>query len=200
MVFVVGLTGGIGCGKTAVSDRFGDLGITIADADVAARLVVEPGTAALEQIREHFGDSILTANGELDRAALRSIVFLNAKERNWLESVTIPAILAYLRQTLDNASSAYAILMLSSGKGQSPWIDRNLVIDVTPEIQIKRVMSRDSNSREQIESIMKTQPTREERLAYADDIIANNEHIEALDEAIATLHQRYLRLAGLKGN
>ena len=193
MVFVVGLTGGIGSGKTAVSDRFGALGITVADADVAARLVVEPGTPALAEITEHFGEPILS-NGKLDRAALRSIVFSNNKERKWLESVTVPAILAHLRQTLDNASSPYAILMLSSGKGQSPWIDRNLVVDVSREIQIERVMNRDSNSREQIESIMKTQPNREERLAYAHDVIANNENVEALDSPIASLHEKYLQL------
>jgi dephospho-CoA kinase len=197
MVFVVGLTGGIGSGKTAVSDRFGARGITVADADVASRLVVEPGTPALLQIATHFGESILLKKGQLDRAALRSIVFSEITERKWLESVTVPAILAHLRETLDNASSQYAILMLSSGRGQSPWIDRNLVVDVSPAIQIERVMSRDNNTREQIEAIMKTQPGRAERLAYADDIIVNDGSIEALDNSIESLHQQYLELAPL---
>jgi dephospho-CoA kinase len=136
-------------------------------------------------------------NGQLDRAALRSIVFSEITERKWLESVTVPAILAHLRETLDNASSQYAILMLSSGRGQSPWIDRNLVVDVSPAIQIERVMSRDNNTREQIEAIMKTQPGRAERLAYADDIIVNDGSIEALDNSIESLHQQYLELAPL---
>ncbi|HJP50539.1 MAG TPA: dephospho-CoA kinase, partial [Pseudomonadales bacterium] len=191
MVFVVGLTGGIGSGKTAVSDRFGERGITIADADVAARVVVEPGTQALEKISQHFGSDVLE-NGELNRAALREIVFSNATERRWLESVTVPAILQELRRILDYALSPYAILMLSSGSGRSPWIDRRLVIDVSPEVQIERVATRDSNTPEQIRAIMKTQPSREERLKYADDVIVNDGDFSQLDREITQLHQQYL--------
>ncbi len=194
MVFVVGLTGGIGSGKTAVSDRFGERGITIADADVAARVVVEPGTQALEKISQHFGSGVLE-NGELNRAALREIVFSNATERRWLESVTVPAILQELRRILDYALSPYAILMLSSGSGRSPWIDRRLVIDVSPEVQIERVATRDSNTPEQIRAIMKTQPSREERLKYADDVIVNDGDFSQLDREITQLHQQYLNLA-----
>ncbi|HJL61837.1 MAG TPA: dephospho-CoA kinase [Pseudomonadales bacterium] len=194
MVFVVGLTGGIGSGKTAVSDRFGERGITIADADVAARVVVEPGTQALEKISQHFGSDVLE-NGELNRAALREIVFSNATERRWLESVTVPAILQELRRILDYALSPYAILMLSSGSGRSPWIDRRLVIDVSPEVQIERVATRDSNTPEQIRAIMKTQPSREERLKYADDVIVNDGDFSQLDREITQLHQQYLNLA-----
>jgi len=194
MVFVVGLTGGIGSGKTAVSDRFGERGITIADADVAARVVVEPGTQALEKISQHFGSGVLE-NGELNRAALREIVFSNATERRWLESVTVPAILQELRRILDYALSPYAILMLSSGSGRSPWIDRQLVVDVSPEVQIERVATRDSNTPEQIRAIMKTQPSREERLKYADDVIVNDGDFSQLDREITQLHQQYLNLA-----
>ncbi len=194
MVFVVGLTGGIGSGKTAVSDRFGERGITIADADVAARVVVEPGTQALEKISQHFGSDVLE-NGELNRAALREIVFSNATERRWLESVTVPAILQELRRILDYALSPYAILMLSSGSGRSPWIDRQLVVDVSPEVQIERVATRDSNTPEQIRAIMKTQPSREERLKYADDVIVNDGDFSQLDREITQLHQQYLNLA-----
>ncbi len=194
MVLVVGLTGGIGSGKTAVSDRFGERGITIADADVAARVVVEPGTQALEKISQHFGSDVLE-NGELNRAALREIVFSNATERRWLESVTVPAILQELRRILDYALSPYAILMLSSGSGRSPWIDRRLVIDVSPEVQIERVATRDSNTPEQIRAIMKTQPSREERLKYADDVIVNDGDFSQLDREITQLHQQYLNLA-----
>ncbi len=194
MVLVVGLTGGIGSGKTAVSDRFGERGITIADADVAARVVVEPGTQALEKISQHFGSDVLE-NGELNRAALREIVFSNATERRWLESVTVPAILQELRRILDYALSPYAILMLSSGSGRSPWIDRQLVVDVSPEVQIERVATRDSNTPEQIRAIMKTQPSREERLKYADDVIVNDGDFSQLDREITQLHQQYLNLA-----
>ena len=192
---MVGLTGGIGSGKTAVSDRFAALGITIADADVAARTVVEPGTQALEAITEHFGSDIIDDAGYLDRAALRQIVFQDAGERKWLESVTVPAILDELRTILDNATSEYAILMLSSGSGQSPWIHRNLVVDVPSEVQMERVMSRDNNSEAAVKAIMATQPTRQQRLDYADDVIENNGSLAELDKAVQSLHQQYTALA-----
>tara|TARA_R110002110_G_scaffold288077_2_gene502539 strand:- start:143 stop:745 length:603 start_codon:yes stop_codon:yes gene_type:complete len=195
VVFVVGLTGGIGSGKTAVSDRFAALGITIADADVAARTVVEPGTQALESITEHFGSDLIDDAGYLDRAALRQIVFQDAGERKWLESVTVPAILDELRTILDNATSEYAILMLSSGSGQSPWIHRNLVVDVPSEVQMERVMSRDNNSEAAVKAIMATQPTRQQRLDYADDVIENNGSLAELDKAVQSLHQQYTALA-----
>jgi dephospho-CoA kinase len=195
MTFVVGLTGGIGSGKTAVSDRFKKLGITIADADMAARVVVELGTNGLNKITAHFGERVLQADGTLDRAALRQIVFNDSDERRFLESITVPAILKHLRHTLDTSASPYAILMLSSGSGQSPWIDRQLVVDVSQEMQISRVMSRDDNQREQVLAIMKTQPTREQRLDYADDVITNNGSINELDAEVARLHNRYLELS-----
>ena len=194
MTLVVGLTGGIGSGKTAVSDRFSKLGITIADADVAARIVVEPGTDGLQKIAEHFGKGVLKSDGSLDRAALREIVFSCSDERRFLESITVPAILKHLRHILDNSTSTYAILMLSSGSGQSPWIDRHLVVDVSQEMQISRVMSRDDNERAQVLAIMKTQPTREQRLSYADDIITNNGSISELDAEVTRLHNQYLEL------
>jgi dephospho-CoA kinase len=195
MVFVVGLTGGIGSGKTAVSDRFANLGVTIADADGAARTVVEPGTPALKQIVEHFGQDILNEEGMLDRAALRRIVFKDPQQRKLLESITVPAILKELREILDTATSDYAILMLSSGSGQSPWIHRNLVVDVTAEVQLDRVMTRDDNSEEDVRAIMATQPSREQRLAYADDVVRNDSSLAALDKAVDSLHQQYLNLA-----
>ncbi len=195
MVFVVGLTGGIGSGKTAVSDRFETKGIAIADADVAARVVVEPGTEALNKIEEHFGKEILNSDCTLDRSALRNIIFADQSERKWLESITVPAILAELKRILDTATSPYALLMLSSGSGQSPWIHRNLVVDVSPEIQMERVMKRDNNTKSQIEAIMKTQPSRQQRLDYADDVITNDGNLEQLDAEVTRLHEHYLELA-----
>jgi dephospho-CoA kinase len=195
MVFVIGLTGGIGSGKTAVSDRFAELGVTIADADVSARTVVEPGTPALAKIADHFGESVLLPEGSLDRTAVRKIVFSDPEERKWLESVTVPAILEDLRSILNNAESSYAILMLSSGSGQSPWIHRNLVVDVPEEIQISRVTSRDSTDEAGVRAIMATQPSRQARLDYADDVIDNTESMYDLDQRIAELHAYYLTLA-----
>ena len=194
--FVVGLTGGIGSGKSAVSDQFQFLGITIADADVAARKVVEPGTEALQRITTHFGADILLADGTLDRAQLRGIVFADAKQRRWLEQVTVPAIMQLLDSTLKNSTSAYSILMLSSGRGQHPLIDRHLVVDVSPEVQLARVMARDQNPIDQVKAIMATQPSRQERLDYADDIIVNEGSLEHLKSAVSELHLKYLALSG----
>jgi dephospho-CoA kinase len=194
--FVVGLTGGIGSGKSAVSDQFQFLGITIADADVAARQVVEPGTEALQRITTHFGADILLADGTLDRAQLRGIVFADAKQRRWLEQVTVPAIMQLLDSTLKNSTSAYSILMLSSGRGQHPLIDRHLVVDVSPEVQLARVMARDQNPIDQVKAIMATQPSRQERLDYADDIIVNEGSLEHLKSAVSALHLKYFALSG----
>lgn len=195
--FVVGLTGGIGSGKSAVSNRFGDRGIVIADADVAARQVVEPGTPALAKISAHFGQGILLSDGSLDRPKLRGIIFADQAERRWLESVTVPAIMARLETLLANSTSAYSILMLSSGRGQHPLIDRHLVVDVAETTQLQRVAARDSNSAAQIQAIMATQPTRAERLAYAHDVITNEGDLRTLDDAVANLHLKYLELSGV---
>ena len=195
MGFVVGLTGGIGSGKTAVSDMFSRRGITIADADVSSRNVVLPGTPALAQIVEHFGQQVLNEDGTLNRAALRHIVFADIAERRWLESVTVPAIMAELRDILESSASPYSILMLSSGSGKSPLVQRSLVIDVSPEVQIARVTARDNNTPEQVQAIMAAQPPREARLEYADDVIVNDTSLEALEAKVEALHQKYLSLA-----
>lgn len=195
MGFVVGVTGGIGSGKTAVTDRFAARGITIADADVASRVVVEPGTAALAQIAEHFGEGVLQADGTLDRAALRKIVFEDAGERAWLESVTVPAIMNELRRILRESTAPYSMLMLSSGNGRSPLIHRSLVVDVPEDVQIARVTARDNNTPEQVQAIMAAQPSREQRLEYADDVIVNDASLDELDERVEELHQQYLELA-----
>jgi dephospho-CoA kinase len=175
--FVVGLTGGIGSGKSAVSARFEALGITIADADIAARHVVEPGTIALTEIVAHFGPDILQTDGYLNRARLRAIVFEEPGQRRWLESVTVPAIMTRLKTVLAHSRSAYAILMLSSGSGQHP------------------VMARDNNTQAQIDAMMASQPSREARLAYAQDIVTNEGSLTALDDQVSALHQKYTQLS-----
>lgn len=196
MGFVVGLTGGIGSGKTAVSDLFAARGITVADADVASRNVVLPGTPALAQIVDHFGEKILNQDGSLDRPALRQIVFADGHERKWLESVTVPAIMTELRQILASSQSPYSMLMLSSGGGRSPLVHRSLVIDVPPELQIERVTGRDNNTPEQVRAIMAAQPSRQERLQYADDVIVNDGSMERLEQEVDRLHRQYLEMAG----
>ncbi len=198
--FVIGITGGIGSGKTAVTDRFQSRGITVADADVASREVVQPGMPALAAIADHFGPEVISEDGTMVRAAVRKIVFADPDERKWLESVTVPAIMDKLRDILAKSGSPYSLLMLSSGTGQSPLIHRSLVVDVPPDVQVARVMSRDNNDEEQVRAIMAAQPSREIRLEYADDVIVNDGSLEQLDEAVQALHEQYLTMAAAHAN
>jgi dephospho-CoA kinase len=202
MPFVVGLTGGIGSGKTAVSERFRALGIEVVDADVASREAVKPGEPALEEIRRHFGDDVIQADGTLDRAALRGKVFADAEERRWLERLLHPAINAWIRRALAAARSPYVILVspLLFETEQRRYTDRVLVVDVSEAVQIARTMARDDNDEAQVRAIMKAQTSRETRLAGADDVIVNDAGLDALERAVAELHRRYLALAAAHGS
>jgi len=195
--FVVGITGGIGSGKSAVSDRFKALGIEIVDADIASRAVVKPGMPALEDIRAHFGDAIILPDGSLDRAALRQKVFADTAERKWLEGLLHPRILEWIRSELAATRSVYAILVspLLFESGQYRQTHRVLVVDVPERVQLERTMARDANSETQVRAIMAAQMKREERIARADDVIVNDGALDALDNAVANLHTRYLELA-----
>ena len=199
--FTVGVTGGIGSGKTAVTDRFGALGITVVDADLASRTVVEPGRPALAAIALHFGSTILTAEGALDRRALRDIVFSQPDERRWLEQLTHPLIAAEIDGQLRAAASAYAILAhpLLLETGSQHRCQRVLVVDVPVETQIQRTMARDGSDRTQVEAIIAAQISRERRLAAADDVIVNDRDLEHLDAEVTRLHERYLALAASHG-
>lgn len=195
--WVVGLTGGIGSGKSAVSDRFAKLGIKIVDADIASRVVVEPGKPALAQIAEHFGSQLLTKEGALDRAELRKKVFADKSQRRWLEQLLHPLINEYLRAELASAESAYAILAhpLLVETGRNRICDRVLVVDVAEELQLSRTMQRDDNTEEQVRAIMAAQASREDRLAAADDVIRNDKDLSHLDVEVSRLHKFYLELA-----
>ncbi len=196
-MFVVGLTGGIGSGKTAVSDRLQALGIDVVDADVVARQVVEPHSSALEQIRDHFGENILGADGLLDRALLRKIIFANPVEKAWLENLLHPLIAAELSRQLKNARSPYALLVspLLIESGQAGLCDRILVVDVPESSQIDRTTVRDNNSSEQVKRIMASQLSRKQRLDSATDVIDNSGSLQQLDEAVTALHGKFLTLA-----
>lgn len=196
-MLVIGITGGIGSGKTAVSDRFAGRGIVVVDADLASRVVVEPGRPALTAIREHFGDEVIAADGSLDRAALRSMVFADPAERRWLEQLLHPLIGEEIRSSLQAAASPYAVLAspLLFEAGQVNLVDRVLVVDVPEALQVARTAARDGNSEEQVRAIMAAQADRETRLAKADDVIVNDRGLEELDTAVGALHQSYLRLA-----
>lgn len=199
-MFVVGVTGGIGSGKTAATDCFQDLGIDIVDADLAARVVVEPGTPALQEIAEHFGASILQPDGTLDRAALRRIVFQDAAEKQWLEQLLHPRIGAEIQRQLAAAKSPYVVFVspLLAETSQHTFCDRILVIDVPEEIQLQRTMVRDSNDAEQVRRIIASQASRAQRLELADDVIENTGSLQQLRAQVAQLHERYLQLAQLR--
>ncbi len=194
---LIGLTGGIGSGKSAAASMFADLGISTIDVDQAARQVVAPGQPALQSIAEHFGPQVLQANGSLDRKRLRELVFAAPQQRRWLEQLTHPLIRQLVNQQIDNASSAYVMLVspLLVESGQHKRCDRILVVDVPPELQLARTRSRDGASSEQIQAIMQAQLSREQRLAHADDVINNSASLEHLQQQVQHLHQQYLALA-----
>ncbi len=194
MALVIGVTGGIGSGKSAVTRCFEALGIAVVDADVAARVVVEPGGAALAAIAEHFGKDIITPDGALDRAALRQRVFSDADERLWLEKLTHPLIGEEIRRQLIAASSPYAILSspLLLETSQKELVDCVVVVDVPEEVQLQRAAQRDANSEDQIRRIMAAQMQREQRLELADIVIDNSRPLAELDGVVGELHKEFL--------
>jgi dephospho-CoA kinase len=197
-MFTVGLTGGIGSGKSAVAQLFRQHGVTVVDADQAAREVVLPGTPALAKIRAHFGAAVLNDDGSLNRAWLRNAVFAEPEQRQWLEALLHPAIAELIGKALNNAAGSYAILEspLLLETSQHTLVDRVLVVDVSEATQVARAARRDGNDEAQIRAIMDAQISRHERLGRADDIIDNDGPLAALEPAVAALHQRYLALAG----
>ena len=197
--FVVGVTGGIGSGKSAVCREFEHYGIEVVDADIVAREVVVPGSIGLGQIVERFGDDMLNPDGTLDRNALRNVVFADETKRKELESILHPKIRQRIAQQLEAARSPYTLLCvpLMVERGDSYACDRLLVVDCTEETQISRVMRRDDLTREQVLAIMSTQATRQQRLAKADDVILNDGSIEDMAQKVGPLHEKYLALSEL---
>lgn len=196
-MYVVGLTGGIGSGKSTVAKIFADLGIILVDADQSSRVVVEPGSPALEKIIEHFGREVILPNGHLNRKALRTKVFSHQQELKWLETLLHPLIRQHIEQQLQSAESTYVILEspLLLETNQHKLTDRILVIDVPEDIQLQRALLRDNSCEKEIRSIMSAQSSRQVRLAMADDIIINDQDLENLKRRVLTLHQQYLKLA-----
>lgn len=191
---IVGLTGGIGSGKSEVSCRFQKLGILVVDADEVARQVVEPGRPALDAIAKHFGENILQPDKTLNRSELRKIIFSNPNEKVWLESLLHPIIRSEIITQLAQAKSAYAILSspLLLETNQHQLVQRVLVVDANEELQITRASTRDNNSTEQIKNIMAAQLSRAARCAKADDVILNDGDVRELDLKVAALHNQYI--------
>ncbi|MEE3096065.1 MAG: dephospho-CoA kinase [Pseudomonadota bacterium] len=196
-MFVVGITGGIGSGKSAVTDYLETRGITVVDADKVARVVVEPGTPALNAIAEHFGTDILLTDGGLDRAALRKIVFDNPDERKVLEGITHPRIRDEIARQLSEANSPYVVLSspLLLESGQNTFAHYVVVVDVPEEVQLTRTMARDDNSEALVKQIMAAQLDRQTRLSRADTSIPNDGSLETLNERVEKLHEDLLARA-----
>lgn len=194
---LVGLTGGIGSGKSTVAEKFRALGAGYVDADIVAREVVAPGTEALDAIVARFGASILQADGSLDRAALRQCIFSDPAAKLWLEQLLHPLIREELFLQLRILNTPYAILVapLLLENGLDKFCDRVLLVDVSEQTQLTRTMARDQNNVEQVKAIMAAQLGRQQKLAVADDIIDNNGGLLELSAQIEDLHKKYLELS-----
>ena len=198
--YIVAVTGGIASGKSEVTRRFEALGVTVADADIAARDAVAPGSVGLAEVVASFGDGILAPDGALDRAAMRQHVFGDEAARRRLEAIIHPRVRAQLRATCEAAPGAYAIAaipLLAEGGGREAyvWLDRILVVDVPAEVQQARLMARDGSDAALAQRMIAAQATREQRLAVADDVIVNDGPLAALQAHVEALDRLYRRLA-----
>lgn len=193
-MLVIGLTGGIGSGKSAASQCFEDLGITVVDADVIAREVVALGSEALGTIAAHFGGDILQADGTLNRPMLRQKIFSDPAQKQWLEQLLHPLIGEETMRQLSVATGPYVIytspLLLESG--QEAFCAELVVVDISEDLQLSRTMQRDSNDKEQVQRIIASQIDRPSRLAKADHIIDNSGDISALDDQVRSFHRKFL--------
>lgn len=199
----VALTGGIGSGKSEVSKIFSSLGIPVIDTDIISRELVYPGSAALAQITEQFGNQFLLEDGNLDRQKMRELVFNDKNARASLEQILHPLIQQEVQHRLSSLHDSYAIVVipLLVETGQQSSMDRVLLVDTPETIQRNRVMSRDNIDQDLFENIIKSQATRQERQAIADDIILNDsDDLSLLQKKVADLHEKYLQLTRDQGH
>lgn len=202
MTYIVGLTGGIGSGKSAAAQVFEELGTTVIDTDAIAHALSAAGGAAIEPIRASFGTDFITPEGALSRARMRELVFADAAKKRLLESILHPMIRARTAELVQAARSPYVILMVPLLVESSDYrkrCQRILVVDCPEELQVERVMKRSGLAAEQVRAIMATQVTREARLAAADDVIDNSHDQAHLRRQVEGLHARYLQLAAAGG-
>ncbi len=193
---VIGLTGGIGSGKTAASDHFQVLGIDIIDADLVSRQAVTPPSSALQQISEHFGTKYLTPEGELNRAALRQKIFNDSHAKSWLENILHPLIHSEIKHQIKASTSAYCILVspLLFETRQHEFCQRTLLIDCPKALQIERASTRDNNDVGSIRKIIAQQMSRNKKRQLADDIIVNDSNLDKLYQQVTKQHFYYLGL------
>ena len=196
---IIGLTGGIASGKSAASSAFERRGVFVADADLAAREAVAPGSAGLAEVVDCFGADALAADGSLDRAAMRRRIFEDPGARSRLEAIIHPRVRAMLQAQCEAASGPYAIaaipLLAEGGRDAYTWLQRVLVIDVPPDVQLTRLLARDGIDAGLARRMVAAQASREARLAIADDVVVNDGTLEALDAAIGALDLRYHGIA-----
>jgi len=196
-MLIIGLTGGIGSGKSSACEYFIQQGIPVIDADIIAHQLVEPDSPALFEIIKNFGADFINSNGRLNRDKLRTEVFSDPKKRQQLEAIIHPRVFKEIQNQLANITTAYCVLCipLLLETGATYEVNRVLVIDINEATQIERVMARDKLTREQIQSIINTQINRSDRLKQADDIINNDAQPEDFQQQLASIHKKYLSLA-----
>lgn len=198
MPFIIGLTGGIGCGKTSASKIFASLGVDIIDTDVIARELTQSNGAAINTIRAVFGDTYITSDGALDRNRMRQLIFSDSSSRHKLEKILHPFIFTEAVRRAKLTNSLYAIMvvpLLFETNDYDRIIQRSLVIDCDEKNQIKRTMKRSKLNELEVRAIMATQLSRQQRLQKADDVIVNNNHLNDLQKQVYEHHQRYLALS-----
>lgn len=195
--WVLGLTGGIGCGKSAVSAMFEAQGISIVDADIIAREVVAPQSSGLNAITEHFGHDILNQDQTLNRSKLRALIFADHEQKSWLNNLLHPLIREKIMRDLENATSPYVILVapLLFENSLDKYCQRTLLIDVPVDVQLTRTMARDTITKAQAQAIIDAQMSRDDKKARAIDIINNNQPLESVNIEVLKYHQQYLTLA-----
>jgi dephospho-CoA kinase len=194
----IGLTGGIASGKSTVTQRFAELGVPVIDADVASRIVVEPGTAGLAQVVARFGAGVLHADGLLDRRALRDLIFKDASLRQALDAILHPLIRAEMEREAAQAKAPYVVMaipLLVEDGNAGKRVDRVLVVDADETLQMRRLQARDGSSPEQARAILSSQASRAARLDQADDVLLNSGTVAELRQAVDRLHEQYLQLA-----
>jgi len=192
----IGLTGGIGSGKSTVAQFFKELGVPVIDADVIAHELVVPGTLAFKKIIAHFGNKILNPQGELDRKQLRELIFHDVKQRRWLENLLHPLVYQEINNRLKKIQAPYCILVipLLLETKHEKFVDRVLVVDSKEAQQIKRITKRDKTTKQAVKAIIDSQISREQRLANADDVIYNDKSLANLKKQVQKLHEKYLSI------
>ncbi|GKS70426.1 dephospho-CoA kinase [Nitrosomonas sp. PY1] len=201
MAFVIGLTGGIGCGKSTVSRLFADLGVMIVDTDVIAKKFTEVNGLAVNTIREAFGSSFINSVGAVDRVKMLDLIFSDNNARARLEKILHPLILREVTIQIEQITEAYIIIvvpLLFETHDYDNSIERILVVDCNESLQLSRTMTRSRLSEEKVKAIMATQVTRQRRLLLADDVIVNDHDIDSLKKQVHALHKKYLAFAKRK--